>query len=109
MCLPLIHQIQKQLKLSNIEGWLLYDLHGTNTLALEILQIPQGILMKRRCFYWIPQEGTPVKIVHKIEAHNLDHLPGEKRLYLSWKELHKELQTLLKGVKQVAMEYSPNQ
>lgn len=109
MCLPLIHQIQKQLKLSHIEGWLLYDLHGTNTLALEILQIPKGILMTRRCFYWIPQEGTPVKIVHKIEAHNLDHLPGEKRLYLSWKELHQELQTLLKGVKQVAMEYSPNQ
>lgn len=108
VCLPLIKDIQKQLKLYNIEGWLLYDLHGVNSLAVHILQIPEGVLMTRRCFYWIPQEGAPIKIVHKVEDHNLDHLPGEKRSYLSWEEMHKALQELLNGVKQVAMEYSPN-
>ncbi|NGX50585.1 MAG: Xaa-Pro dipeptidase [Chlamydiae bacterium] len=100
--------IQEQLKFHKIEGWLLYDLHGANSLAVDVLQIPEGIMMTRRCFYWIPQEGLPIKIVHRIEAHNLDHLPGEKRLYLSWREMHKQLHELLRGVNQVAMEYSPN-
>ena len=109
MCVPLIKEIQRELKFYHIEGWLLYDFHDTNSLATEVLQIPQGVLMTRRCFYWIPQEGTPVKIVHQVEAHNLDHLPGEKRVYLSWREMHRNLQELLSGVKQVAMEYSPHQ
>ena len=102
-------EIQKELKLYNVEGWLLYDFHGVNSLALDVLKIPEGMLMTRRCFYWIPQKGEPVAIVHKIEAHNLDHLPGEKILYATWKEMQTHLETLLKGGKQVAMEYSPNQ
>lgn len=104
-----IEEIQSQLKLYDIEGWLLYDFHGVNSLALDVLKIPEGMLMTRRCFYWIPQEGEPLAIVHKIETHNLDHLPGRKMLYSTWKEMHLHLKVLLKGVKQVAMEYSPNQ
>ena len=104
-----IEEIQSQLKLHDIEGWLLYDFHGVNSLALDVLKIPEGMLMTRRCFYWIPQEGEPLAIVHKIETHNLDHLPGRKMLYSTWKEMHLHLKVLLKGVKQVAMEYSPNQ
>ena len=83
-----IQEIQKQLQFYKIDGWLLYDLHGSNPLALSVMQIPPDVLMTRRCFYFIPAKGNPQKIVHKIESHNLDHLPGEKKSYFSWKELY---------------------
>lgn len=104
-----INDIQKQLSFYNIDGWLLYDFHGSNPLAVSVMQIPHGILNTRRCFYFIPKEGAPIKVVHKIEAHNLDHLPGEKKIYFSHHEMHRLLQDVLKGTKTVAMEYSPNQ
>ncbi len=104
-----IKEIQKQLQFYKIDGWLLYDLHGSNPLALSVMQIPHEVLMTRRCFYYIPNKGIPQKIVHKIESHNLDHLPGEKKSYFSWKEMNRLLGETLKGVRTVAMEYSPNQ
>jgi len=107
--MKLIEEIQKQLKLHGIHGWLLYDMHGSNELAISVLKLPRGILMTRRSFYWIPQHGPPIKIVHQVEANNLDHLPGEKRTYLGWHEMHRCLQQLLHSVKWVAMEYSPYQ
>ena len=111
MCVSLINvkEIQKELEFYQIDGWLLYDFHGKNPLALEVLKVPSHVLMTRRCFYWIPQKGVPVKVVHRIEAHNLDHLEGEKKGYFTWHEMHRTLQDLLKGKKSVAMEYSPNQ
>ena len=54
-----IEDIQKQLQLYNIDGWLLYDFHGKNPLALEVMKVPKEMLMTRRCFYWVPYEGAP--------------------------------------------------
>jgi Xaa-Pro aminopeptidase len=104
-----IEEIQKELVFYKIDGWLLYDFHGSNPLAVSVMQIPRGVLNTRRCFYFIPKEGVPLKLVHKIEGHNLDHLPGEKKTYFSHHEMHKLLGEILKKVKTVAMEYSPNQ
>jgi len=104
-----IQEVQEQLKLCQMDGWLLYEFHGTNSLALYFLEIPEGVLMTRRCFYWIPLEGPPLKIVHRIEASNLDQMPGEKKLYSSWREMHALLRELLKEKKRVAMEFSPLQ
>ncbi|WP_194847320.1 M24 family metallopeptidase [Candidatus Neptunochlamydia vexilliferae] len=104
-----IDEIQRQLKFYQIDGWLLYDFHGSNPLALSVMEVPEPVLMTRRCFYWVPQVGAPSKIVHQIESHNLDHLPGEKKVYFSWKEMHRTLAETVQGAKSVAMEYSPNQ
>ncbi|MCB1107450.1 MAG: M24 family metallopeptidase [Chlamydiia bacterium] len=111
MCVSLvdIKKIQKQLELYKVDGWLLYEFHGSNPLALEIMKVPKAMLMTRRCFYWIPVEGSPIKIVHKIESHNLDHLPGEKKLYSTWKEMHQFLEEILQEKEKVAMEFSPKQ
>lgn len=97
---------QKLLKADGFDGWLLYDFHGSNDIALRFLDLPVGTMLTRRCFYWIPAEGAPIKIVHRIESTNLDHLPGEKIVYLPWKELHTAL-NFLKKTKKVLMEYSP--
>ena len=57
--------------------------------------------------YLIPAKGEPRGLVHAIERHNLDGLPGAKRPYAGRKQLDDGLRELLSGLKRVAMEYSP--
>ena len=66
-----------------------------------------GHMTTRRWFYLIPANGEPQALVHKIERHNLDHLPGSKAPYAGHEELAQGLRTLLAGQRVVAMEYSP--
>lgn len=103
----ILNEVQSILAKRGLDGWLLADDHGHNTLAYTFLQIPSGKMTTRRFFYWIPVSGEPVKIIPKIEPYTLDHLPGEKVLYLSWKEMEQALESLLQGKRQIAMEYSP--
>jgi Xaa-Pro aminopeptidase len=46
-------------------------------------------------------------LVHAIERHNLDALPGDKRPYAGREQLSSGLRDLLRGMKRIAMEYSP--
>ena len=62
----------------------------------------------RRWFYFIPASGEPRGLVHKIEKHNLDDLPGAKTAYAGRQQLEGGLTHLLDGSRRVAMEYSPN-
>ncbi len=102
-----IEQAQKYLQERKIDGWLLYDFHGSNILARHFLGIPSHLMTTRRFFYWIPKVGEPIKIVHAIEQQVLDSLPGKKKIYSSWQSLESELAFVLKGAKKAAMEYSP--
>ena len=102
-----IQDVQKHLIKEKIDGWLLYDFSGLNSLARDFLKIDPELLITRRFFYWIPQKGEPVKIVHAIESHALDGWPGQKRTFLSWQSLEKEVKSVLQGAARVAMEYSP--
>lgn len=103
-----LEAIQKYLSLqSDIAGWLIYDFRGTNSIATEILAIPEEALLSRRYFYWIPKRGLPLKIVHQIEADLLSHLPGDQITYESWKSLELALGSSLKGQRKIAMEHSP--
>ncbi len=99
--------IQSALREFSFDGWLLYDFRGSNVLAQRILHMPQGFMGSRRYFYFIPASGTPKKLVHRIESDALDHLPGEKIIYLRWQELEAGVQNIIAGHKNVAMEYSP--
>jgi Xaa-Pro dipeptidase len=101
-----IEQAQKYLTERNLDGWLLYDFQGSNHLARYFLNISKQLMTTRRFFYWIPATGKPIKLVHAIEQHVLDALPGEKRIYSSWQSLEAQLALALKGKKKVAMEYS---
>ena len=74
--------VQSALRQYQFAGWLLYEFRGSNVLARRILDMGEQPLTSRRFLYWIPDEGTPVKIVHRIEDSALDHLPGEKVVYL---------------------------
>lgn len=99
--------VQGELRREGISGWLLYDFRRSNALACRFLEIPEGQLLTRRFFYWIPAVGECVKIVQRIESHVLDHLPGRAVAYQTWQELEEALGACLRGAKKVAMEYSP--
>jgi Xaa-Pro dipeptidase len=67
-----------------------------------------GHMATRRWFYFIPATGEPRGLVHMIEKHNLDRLPGSKTAYAGRQQLESGLKHLLNGAQRVAMEYSPN-
>ena len=101
--------VQRALRSEGLDGWLLYDFHGSNPIAAGLAELAHGAHMTtRRWFYLIPAEGEPRGLVHAIERHNLDALPGEKAVYAGRRQLEAGLTRLLDGVTRVAMEYSPD-
>ncbi len=93
---------------AGLDGWLFYDHHYRDPIAYRILGLPEGMHVTRRWFYYIPAEGEPQKLVHRIESGRLDSLPGHKWEYSSWQELEQTLERMLWGAERVAMQYSPN-
>jgi Xaa-Pro aminopeptidase len=102
-----LEAIQAALLRFGVDGWLLAEFRGSNVLARRVLGLDGKVLTSRRLFYFIPADGPPRKLVHRIESGVLDHLPGEKTVFLRWQELEAGLRSLVAGRKRVAMEYSP--
>ncbi len=100
-----IQVIQGELARLGLDGWLIYDFHGSNDVAHSFLGL-SGIIT-RRSFYLIPASGSPVAFVHNIEKKPFQALLGEKVFYSSYRILEEELRKRLKGLTRLAMEYSP--
>lgn len=99
--------VQSALRTFGIDGWVLQDFRGSNTLARRVLSLDDRAPGSRRFFYCIPADGPPRKLVHRIETAALDSLPGEAIVYLEWQQLEAGVASLVDGMKRVAMEYSP--
>ena len=113
--------IQAALREEGIGAWLLYDFHGSNPIAPAVLgldRVPDRAKDSRRWFYLIPAQGTPRRIVHRIEPRSLDPLPGDTTIYLAWSELDRAIADAVGSVvatigasggsaPSIAMEYSP--
>lgn len=99
--------VQAAIRESACDGWLMYDFRGSNPLARRVLGLDQLPTGSRRWLYFIPGNGSPRKLVHRIESGGLDLLPGEKTIYLRWQELEAGIASLVQGRRTVAMEYSP--
>lgn len=99
--------IQDAIREQGLDGWLLYDFRGLNTLARRVVHFPENTHASRRWFYFVPAVGQPSKLLHRIEPHSLDHVPGTARPYLRWQELEAGVAELLTGCRRVAMEYVP--
>lgn len=114
-----VAEIQGALKKLQLDGWLFYDFRKSDPLCYRILLLDQNKFASRRWFYYVPAEGEPTKIVHRIEPEKLDYLPGRRLVYLRWQQLHAFLRDALGAGdgqsengggarKRVAMQYSPN-
>jgi Xaa-Pro dipeptidase len=101
-----ISEIQQALRDAEIDGWLFYDFRGSDPLAYRILHLDPTLHVTRRWYYWIPAQGVPVKVMHRIEPHVLDALPGPVDCYVSWEQQRQILARLLAGGLRVAMQYS---
>ena len=60
----------------------MYGFQDLDPIATRILRFEPHLLATRRWYYLIPEEGEPRKLVHRIESSILDHLPGNKDIYL---------------------------
>jgi Xaa-Pro aminopeptidase len=90
-----------------LDGWLFYDFRHLDPLAYRVLLLDSSLHVTRRWYYWIPAQGQPIKLQHRIEPHVLERLPGEARAYVSWREQQQALSAILHAAKRVAMQYSP--
>jgi Xaa-Pro aminopeptidase len=103
-----LEAIQSALREAGQDGWLFYDHHHRDPLAAHILGLDEKAHITRRWYYFVPAEGEPRKLVHRIEQGRLDTLPGSKAQYSSWQELARGLDLMLAGAQKLAMQYSPN-
>jgi Xaa-Pro aminopeptidase len=100
--------MQAAIREAGHDGWLFYDHHHRDPIGERILGLDPKAHITRRYYYFVPAEGEPRKLVHRIEQGRLDTLPGSKGLYSSWQELAAGLEAMLRGFKRLAMQYSPN-
>ncbi|MEO5903841.1 MAG: Xaa-Pro peptidase family protein [Gemmatimonadaceae bacterium] len=98
--------LQAEIAKAGIDGWLIFDFHGLNPVAMGLLEL-HG-MATRRIFVFVPREGSPVAITHAIEQGPWRDWPAGwgKVKYSGWRELESHLATIVNG-KTVAMEYSP--
>jgi Xaa-Pro dipeptidase len=98
--------LQAALERAGVDGWLLYDFHGLNPVAVGMLEMSG--MTTRRFFVYIPRNGSPTAITHAIEQGPWSEWPSQwrKEKYSSWRTLESMVGALVNG-KRVAMEYSP--
>src|SRR5436305_11826190 len=97
-------EIQTALREEGLDGWLFYDHHHRDPLAYRVLQFTAGSMVTRRWYYFVPADGEPRGMVHKIEPDTLKELPGTLSFYAGWKELVDGLRGLLRGARRGAMQ-----
>jgi Xaa-Pro dipeptidase len=102
-----LQEIQQALREEGVDAWLFFDHHERDPLAYKILGLKSASPPTRRWYYLIPASGEPRGLVHRIEPHTLETLPGSKSIYSSWTAQVEGLRTLLAGCRRVAMQYSP--
>lgn len=105
--MPDIAAFQDVLKEEQLDGWLFFDFRRSNAIAHRILGLPERAFFTRRWMYYVPRAGDPVAIVSAVESHALASLPGEQRVFRTWREYRDILSATLSGARKVAMEYVP--
>lgn len=97
--------LQERLRQMGLDGWLIADFHGYNTVGISMLGITG--MLTRRFFYFIPASGEPQGFVHAIEREKFRSLAGRITTFSSYKILEDFLRQTLSPMKKIAMEYSP--
>lgn len=104
---PRLARIQAALQREKLDGWLFYDFRRSDEIAYRVLGLDPHGVRSRRWYCLIPARGQPRRLVHAIEPRALDGVPGAAATYTSWRTRDRELGAMLRGLKRVAMDYSP--
>jgi Xaa-Pro aminopeptidase len=103
-----IPAIQDALAESALDGWFFACFQQNDPIGIDLLGLSgENRLITRRCYYLIPRQGEPRKLVHALEPAMLDHLPGAKAVYLTWREHREALARLVRGLRRLGAQYSP--
>jgi Xaa-Pro aminopeptidase len=102
-----LQRIQSALQRQKLDGWLLYDFRRSDPIAYRVLGLDEAGARSRRWYCLVPARGEPRKLVHAIEPHALDGIPGRTVTYTSWRSRDRELGALLRDARRIAMQYSP--
>ena len=97
--------VQGLLAVQRLDGWLLFDRDGENPIAKQLVA-PDGH-PTHAWFYLVAAQGSPTALFHISEAKSFEKLPGKKIAYEGYRDFDKALKEALKGVRTVALEYSP--
>jgi Xaa-Pro dipeptidase len=100
-------RLQRLVAESGLDGWLLFDFRGRNPIAAAVLG--SEIVGSRRVFVLIPRAGTPIALVHAVDAELWREWPSQwtKRVWVRRETLAEELDGLVRG-KRLAVDISPN-
>lgn len=100
-----IQQAQEYMQGQDVAGWLLYDYRGMNPIFWDTVGYISNVT--RPCWLWIPARGEPRLLVSYVDQGRFAHLGIATTLFVSRASMSRRLEELLKGVRRVAMEYSP--
>src|SRR5260221_14614880 len=103
-----LEEMQGALRAEGLDGWLFFDHHRRDPLADRVLKFTPNSPVTRRWFYYVPAQGEPRGLVHRIESQTLEGLPGKLATYAGWSSLVDGLRGILAGARRVAMQYSPD-
>lgn len=101
----ILSDVQSFLRDQSIDVWLSYDFRGSNPVFGALL--PGKRWTTRRAMIVIPAQGEPSVIVHNIDAPQFTECGFTNAIYTDWQGWQSMLKDATRGVKRVAMEYSP--
>jgi len=99
--------IQVALQKLGLDAWLLLDFRRNNSIAHEIVEMPEHMHCTRRWAVLIPAHGSIRTLVHAIEDFTLAHIDAEHIIYSGHDGWHKGLQSFVDSNPNIAIEYSP--
>lgn len=77
----ILDSLQAAIRDEDIDGWLFSNFRHRDKLSDEILGLDPETTNSRLWIYAVPGTGSPLALVHAVEEHALDSLPGEKLVY----------------------------
>ena len=99
-----VARVQRALHRQRLDGWLLFEFRGENSIAASILDVARTT---RRAFVLVPREGEPRALVHTIEHSAWRSWPWRIEAYAGWREMERRLAELVAGKRDLALEFSP--
>jgi Xaa-Pro aminopeptidase len=101
-----IEKPRTALREEGLAAWLLCNLFHRDEIADLVLEVPARSTNTRPWVCLLFRDRPPVKIVHRIEASILDHVPGETLLYSTRDEYTSALLTVIPAGSEVAADFS---